>query len=534
MAARKNVGEKTAAKSGAGTTRRLARRPVLLSGIDIGTSAIRMNIAEIVPEGPPRIIEELTHPVATGADTFRQGHILPETMHSICQIIDNYLRLLDDYGVEHRRAVASSAIREASNREVLADRIRHNSGLELEILDAVEESRFAYQALLPWFQQNPGGHSLALNIGGGSTEIMILRGVDLQQGGAKRLGTSRLFHSTGGGGGQTKAEIAWAMAANMVHSTRETFQEYSISRFFLINRILYRALRGDPAAERHDADFVISAEPLRDRLRESFALSPLELGSKFNMGMAETELLLPAMMILDNFVEVSEARSVTFTNTEMLTGLLAEMAMAVRGENPLMSFRRQMVRSARAVGEKFYYDRTHARVVTEFSLNLFDALRDLLDLADRDRLLLEISAVLHDVGMYVSEHHHHRHSAYLIKWSDVVGLNETDRMLAAQVAFFHRKELPSSEHVGYMALPREDRLRVSKLAGILRLADVLDRGHRQFVKELRAEITGDKLLLHLHVAGDLGIILDALPKKADLLEMVTGLQVVLRRELAKA
>lgn len=511
---------------------RTASRPVLMAGIDIGSTAMRMNIAEIfpdLPDSPIRIVEELTHPAAAGADAFRHGRILPGTMSSLYGILENFFRLLDDYGVQHRRFVASSAVREAANRDVLVDRVRHRFGLELEVLDAIEESRLAYQALLPWFRQYPGSYSMALSIGGGSTEIMILRGEDLQLGGAKRLGTARLFHAVG----QSRGEILRHMTANIVSNTRNVYQDYSISHFFLINRILYRAFRNDPAAERREHDCVIAADTLRERLQKAYSLSPMEVGRTFNMGLTEVETLIPAMMILENFVTASEADAVTLTDTELLTGLLAEMAMTIRGESPLMSFRRQMVRAARAIGERFSYDRTHARLVTEFSLLLFDALRDMLDLGDRDRLLLELSAVLHDVGVFVAEHRHHRHSAYLIKWSDIVGLNEHDRVLAAQIAFFHRKELPSSEHAEYMALSREDRMRVSKLAGILRLADVLDRGHRQDVKSLRVELGDDKLLLHLEIAGDLGLILDALPRKSDLLEQVLGLPVVLRRELPR-
>jgi exopolyphosphatase/guanosine-5'-triphosphate,3'-diphosphate pyrophosphatase len=495
---------------------------------------MRMAIAECLPDpdAPIRLLEELTHPVATGADSFRHGSILPDTLFSLCDVVNDFLRVLDDYGVQHRRAVSSSAVRDASNRDILVDRIRHASGLELEILDPIEESRVIYQALLPWLRQHPGQYSMALNLGGGSTEIMILRGEDLQIGGSRRLGTARLFHAAGGGGGgQNQVERLQAAAANIVRSTREAYREYAISHFFLVNRMLYRAFRDDPAAERHENDFVIAAEALRERIARAVALSPLERGRHFNMGLAEVEMLTPAMMILDNFVAAAEVGEVTFTDTEMLSGLLLEMSMVLRGENPLMAFRRQMVRSARAVGEQYSYDRTHARLVTDFSLTLFDALRETLDLTDKDRLLLELAAVLHDIGMYVSEHHHQRHSAYLVKWSNIVGLNEQDRLLTSQIVYFHRRALPSRDHPEFMALGGPERLRVSKLAGILRLADVLDRGHGQSVKGMRAEISDDRLILHLQITGDLGIIMSELPRKADLLQQVTGLQIALRREM---
>jgi exopolyphosphatase/guanosine-5'-triphosphate,3'-diphosphate pyrophosphatase len=334
--------------------RKRAVQPTLMGAVDIGSVAMRLLVAEYLPDSPVRVIEELTHPVATGADSFRYGSIRPETLFSICGVLGNFLRVLDDYGVSHRRVVASSAVRDASNREILVDRIRHASGLDLEILDPIEESRVIYQALLPWLRQRPGSYSMALNLGGGSTEVMILRGEDLQTGGSRRLGTSRLFHSSGSSvlGSQSRIERLQAIAANIVRSSRDAYQEYAISHFFLVNRMLYRAFRGDKAAVAHEHDFAVPAATLRERVKHAAALSPLEVGAIYNMGLAEVELLIPAMMILDNFVAAAEVEEVTFTDTEMLSGLMREMIMSLQGENPLMSFRRQMVRSARAVGEQ--------------------------------------------------------------------------------------------------------------------------------------------------------------------------------------
>lgn len=537
MAAKKTTADESAA-AGPRRKKRAPRRraddepaPELVAGIDIGSTAVRMAIAEVLPDSGIRTIEELNQPVATGADTYRHGRILPETLRSICRIIDNFLVLLDDYGVRHRRAVSSSSVREAGNNEIVIDRIRHETGVELEILDAFEESRLAYRAVLPWLAKNPRGYSLALNLGGGSTEIMLLRGEDLQVGGARRLGTSRLFHAIGRGSSHGKGELLRTLTANIVNSTREVYQEYHAAQFLLINRMLYRAFRADPNAARHEADFVLPAEYLRQRLKSAYSMGNLEIGEMFNLGLSDVEILVPAMLILDCFLDATDVREITFTNTDMLAGLLAEMALAVRGEKPLLAFHRQIVRSARAVGEKFSYDRAHARAVTDYSLVIFAAMAGELDLDDHDRLLLEVSAVLHDIGMYIAERGHHRHSSYLVQWSDIVGLNEADRMLVAQIVLFHREDMPSPRHAEFTALSPEDRMRVRKLAGILRLADVIDRGHRQSVKELRVERTDDRLFLHLQTGGDLGIIADALPMKSDLLEDVSGLKVVIRREV---
>lgn len=511
-------------------------QPPLLGAIDVGSTSVRMDIAELLPNGPPHTIEELTYPVMTGTDTFRLGHIRPETMRAICGVLKNFTHLLDDYGVRTRRTVCTAAVREASNREIVADRIRHESGLELEILDAVEESRLAYQALMPWLRDGSSlsGYTMAVNLGGGSTEIMMLRGEDLQVGGTRRLGTARLSNAVGTVEGGDKTEVLEIITQNIMNSTRDVYREYHATRFLLINRLLFRAFHSHSAARHGERDFVIPVEVFRRETLEAAKLGPVQLGRKFNLGMADVELLVPAMMILSGFLNATEINEITLTNTELISGLLLEMAMEARGEKPLMTFHRQIVRSARAIGEKYEYDRAHARLVTEFALRIFTAIASHLDLFDHDCLLLEVAAVLHDIGMFVGERHHHRHSAYLVRWSDIVGLNETDRLMVTEIVRFHRKDIPSSQHAEFMALSPENRMRVRKLAAILRVADALDRGHRQQVKDVMIEIRDEKLHLLVNASGDLGAVSSAIPEKANLLEQVMGMPVILLRHMPMA
>lgn len=510
--------------------KRSSRHDPLLAAIDIGSTAVRMTLAQYMPESEPQVIEELSHPISTAADSFRHGSILPGTITSICEILTNYLDLLHGYDVHSCRVIASSALREADNREVVADRIRHRCGIDIYVLDAAEESRLVFKALEPWLGQRPSIHSIALNLGGGSTDIMVLRGLDLLAGGVRRLGTSRLFYAAGQGSSASKTEILHTTAADIAASAKDMFEDYSISRFFVINRLLSTAFAADPLAETHARDFVLPAEHLRRRLESAFALSTLELGQEFDMGLADAEILLPAMVILYHFIQSSGAEEVIFPDTEMLSGLIREMAMEVRGINPLMAFRHQILRSAQAVGSQYFYDRAHARAVTSFAMQLFDALRTLLDLDDHARLLLETAATLHDIGKYISPHRHNEHSAYLIRWADIAGISDADRELIAQTALFHRRELPETGKGVFGTLPMEQRILVRKLGGILRMADGLDRDHAGLVRNVRVNLTDTTIQLGLETDADLDVISNALPRKSDLLSQVTGLQVVLQRE----
>ena len=143
---------------------------------------------------------------------------------------------------------------------------------------------------------------------------------------------------------------------------------------------------------------------------------------------------------------------------------------------------------------------------------------------------MEIAAILHDIGMFVSEEAHHKHSQYLIQWSDIVGFSRADRGLIALVARYHRKAEPLPSHEEYARLNRADRLRVCKLAAILRVADALDRSHQQPVRKVRARVKDDQLLITASSKKDLTVEERAFREKSTLLNAVTGLTMELRHK----
>ena len=121
----------------------------------------------------------------------------------------------------------------------------------------------------------------------------------------------------------------------------------------------------------------------------------------------------------------------------------------------------------------------------ELADRLFDELRDEHGLGARERLLLQVAALLHDVGIYVSLRAHHKHSQYLLAASQIFGLSDEETAVVANIARYHRRALPQKTHLPYVALDREDRIIVNKLAAILRVANALDAEHLQKVRGLR-------------------------------------------------
>ena len=155
------------------------------------------------------------------------------------------------------------------------------------------------------------------------------------------------------------------------------------------------------------------------------------------------------------------------------------------------------------MAEKYHVDLAHAQTVADVALRLFDELRPDHGLGPRHRLLLHVAGLLHEVGGFVSNRSHHKHSYYLIANSEIFGLNRDEIVLAAHVARYHRRSGPKPSHPEYMALPREARVTVNKLAAMLRVADALARGHVRSAAELRFERQGDDLIVCVPGVADL-------------------------------
>jgi exopolyphosphatase/guanosine-5'-triphosphate,3'-diphosphate pyrophosphatase len=211
----------------------------------------------------------------------------------------------------------------------------------------------------------------------------------------------------------------------------------------------------------------------------------------------------------------------------MRAGLLLELAGAADGRG-LEDLRAQVLVSAMALGEKYRYDATHARNVAALATRLFDDLRAEHGLPERDRLLLEVAALLHDVGIFVGLRAHHKHSLYVIGNSEIFGLAQEDMVVVANVARYHRRGTPSKSHAEFMTLDRDRRVDVLKMAALLRLANALDADHLQKVRDVRVVRDSEPWVLEADGAGDLTMERLAALSRSDLFTDVFGRRLVFR------
>jgi exopolyphosphatase/guanosine-5'-triphosphate,3'-diphosphate pyrophosphatase len=163
--------------------------------------------------------------------------------------------------------------------------------------------------------------------------------------------------------------------------------------------------------------------------------------------------------------------------------------------------------------------------VAPLATSLFDQTRDHHGLSDSERALLEYAALLHDIGHHISYPGHHKHTYYLIKNGDLRGFHPAEIEVVANVARYHRRGEPRRKHAAFAALSRESRRTVRVLAGFLRVADALDRSHRQVVRRLTVSKRAGLLRLRGEAKGDYELEIWGAGRRVQLLEKALGLTV---------
>lgn len=517
---------------------REAPRP--LAVIDMGASSIRLLVAECPPGGNVRLLEEASRGVLLGREAFTHGRIGAATMEAALKALEGFRKIMDGYGVVRYRAVATSAVREAANRDSFLDRVRLRTGLDVEIIDGSEENRLTYLAVreaLHGHEALTSGTALLVEVGGGSGDISFLRKGEPVQSGTYALGAIRMRESLASYHGSHAQGIRLLRRHihNVCEDIRRDIPLREVQHFVALGgdvRFVASRLAGPAGASSNGFRIVPRADFMRF-YDEIESLGTDDLVDTYHLPLADAETLVPALMAYRELLTETTAEKIIVPEASMRAGLLLELAGAADGRG-LEDLRAQVLGSASALGDKYRYDAAHARNVAHLATRLFDELRAEHGLPERDRLLLEVAAILHDVGIFVGLRAHHKHSLYVLTNSEIFGLAQEDMAVVANVSRYHRRGTPSKSHAEYMALDRDRRVDVLKMAAILRLANALDADHLQKIRDVRIQRDGEPWVVEADGAGDLTMERLAAHSRSDLFTDVFGRRIVFRESGAPA
>lgn len=505
----------------------------IVAVIDIGSSALRMIIAEIGTKSEIRYLENLQKPVRLGKDVFTTGKISNEVIRESIEILKNYKAVIQTYAIRKVQAIATSAVRDAMNRENFIDQVFVRTGLDVEIIEGPEENRLELIAV----EHSLGDevdlakkNCLIVEVGSGSTELIILNQGQVELTRTLSIGSIRLPEQAVAG--KTDAAVMQRVLKRNIHEVvayaAKEFSFDQVDTFIALGADMRFASR--QLCEKAGEKFVtIDKKAFLGFVQSVSKQSPDELSKQYGISYTEAESLYPSLLYYANFLSETKAETVIVPMTSIRDGLVLEIAQLYSGYKRT-DVAKQVLNSARHLGARYQYDKTHAQCVAAISVKIFDLLKQDHGMGAKERLLLEVSALLHDIGSFISPVSHHKHSSYLVDAAEIFGLRKADKNIVSNVVRYHRRSIPRSVHVLYMSLPKSDRATVSKLAAILRVADALDHSHQQKIRSIVLDRSEDSITLWApEESGDISIERSALVEKGNLFTEVFGLPVILKQ-----
>ncbi len=501
--------------------------------IDIGSSAIRMLVSEVGAKEEVRHLENLQKSVQLGKDVFTDGKISTPTIRDCIKILKEYKATLETYGVKRIHAAATSAVREAANRDNFIDQVFVRTGIDVEVIEGAEQNRLdlvAVELALHGKVDFEKNCCLIIEVSSGSTEIIIMNKDEVELTRTLSIGSIRLPEQAIAG--KTKPDVMQRVLKRSIHGIAEhAGREYSLGQVDLFISLGgdMRFVASQVAEKKTDTFAVVDKKEFTKLLDSISKMSADEIAAQYGMPYADAETLFPTLLFYLYFLNETKSEKIIIPTTSIRDALLAELTQMISGYKRT-DLSRQVITSARSLGRKYMYDAAHALCVAQLAIKLFDLLKEEHGLGSRERLLLEVSTILHDIGMYVGASGHHKHSSYLIDAAEIFGLRKSDKDIVTNVARYHRRSIPQPSHVTYMSLPKTDRAIVSKLSAILRVADALDRSHQQKIRNFTLIKKSDSFELWIpEEVGDISIERDGLAKKGGMFGEIFGAAVSLKQ-----
>jgi len=474
------------------------------AAVDIGSNSMRLLVAEVELDGKLVRLAEDRQVTRLGESVFTRGILGEDAIRLTEEVLARFRMSLEALGVSAIRVVATSATRDAGNQDEFLVRAFAALGSPVEIISGVEEARLIGLGVNAVWPQGEDP-VLIVDVGGGSAEFILLQGGMMVEGYSRPLGAVRL-------------KEVFLDKDPPKREQLNRLQEFIDEKLELVVRRLggrpiakaiatsasaaaiVCAVNGIARGERNEADGKCATIEQVRALYCELVASPIDKRRRFaGIGPRRAEIIIPGVAVFLRAMERFNLAALFYSSAGVREGIVADLAS--RRETSASSGLSEAERSiVEALAKRFGVLVAHARVTAGFALQLFERLRPLHKLDPGYGRLLEASCYLLDVGHYVSDTGHHKHSHYVVAHADLPGFTATEKQLIALLCRFHRKSMPSSRHSEVAALPTAQRRALELLIPFVRVADALDRSRDQHVRLASCEIRGDEVALVLAAA----------------------------------
>jgi len=503
------------------------------AAIDVGSYELTMKIYEISTRGRIREIDCIRHSIELGTDTYNTGKISLERVEELCNVLKEFVTIMQTYQVDDYKAYGTSAIRETENNMIVLDLIKNRSGITVDVISNSEQRFLDYKSIATKgeeFRRIIRQSTVVLNIGGGSIQVSLFDKDTLITTQNMRLGVLRLRERLQML--QPKTNHYDDLISDIANPQFSLFK-----KMYLKNREIKNVILGDdyvsyilqnPVLTGNSPGYLSCKEFLR--IVESFEeMNVADFIKRMNIPVEKVDLFYHSAILIKNMIQMTGAETLWAPGVCLCDGIVYEYAQKHKLIKEEHDFDKDILASAADMGKRYMVSGKRSEVLEKIALGIFDAMKRVHGMTPRERLLLQLAAKLNDCGKYISLMNVGEGSYNIVMSTEIIGLSHLEREMVANIVKYNR--IPFGSDIDVQAtFDKETYLKIAKLTAILRLTSGLDRSHRQKFKNMKAVLKDDELIITVDTTDDITLEKGLIGKKAQFFEEVFRVKTVIKQK----
>ncbi len=502
------------------------------AAIDVGSSDVSMKIFEVTARKGYRQMDYVSSIIELGSDTYANGYISQESVERLCDILNGFAKKMREYGTLDYCAYATSAIREAKNNRMVLDLVKLRTGLTVKILSNSEHRFLMYKGLAVkagYFDKVVTKNTAIVDIGAGSIQISLMNNGKLTVTQNIPIGALRVrerLKSFRFG----NAELENVME-ELIGNELDTFRHYYLGEKEIKNMIaigdeIENLIRIVPELSIKDN---LNAQQLKAIFDKLLKKTPMDLATEYKIPFERATLLLPAAIIYDIFLKQAKADLIWTPAVDLCDGIIVEELERSKKLTFERNFEDDIRSSVVQIAKRYRCNNLHNHNVTKIACQIFDKTKKIHGLKGKQRLQLEIAATLHDCGKFINMNNAAFNSYTIIMSTEIMGLSHTEREEIANIVRYNSVAFPDYRELDN-AIGSCDYMTIAKLVAILKVANAMDRSHKQKASEYSMVVRDKQLVITVDTLDDLGLERALFKDKAEFFQQVYGICPVLKQK----
>ena len=512
------------------------------AAITVGSFELELGIYELSARNGLRRVDEVRHVIGLGKDTYSTGKISYELVEELCRVLEDFVKIMNTYKVTDYRAYGTSAMREAKNKQIILDQIRVRTGLNIRVISNSEQRLISYKGIASKaaeFNRIIQEGAAILDMGYGSAQISLFDKDALVTTQNLPLGALRIrsllerIPATA----QLHRQQIEEIVDNELFTFRKMYlKDRQITNLIGIGDNILYLLR--QIGQRVSGD-CLEASVLMKFYDLFTGMTLDQIEERFGVTAEYASLLLPAVVVYKRVMEITGAKLFWLPGIRLCDGIAAEYGQEKKLLKLGHNFENDILAASRNMAKRYKCHASHNQILDTFSVDIFDAMRRFHGMSPRDKLLLRIAVYLHACGKFISIRNSNECAYNIIMSTEIIGLSHLEREIIANVVRYNirdfdynRVQLEAQVYKDASGglTANEITIKIAKLTAILRLANSMDRTHKQKISGCKIAVRDGELVITTDYQGDISMEKRSFVQKADFFEEIFGIRPVLKQK----